>query len=201
MTDGAEISCMFVELCYRRHVPELAARNPEMLARALEVRSTVKSALDWPCDTFATLDSDYNVLEDAVFSDLINTTKLHVLEFATVFGVKRDAQLACKDAWINVADPGAFQETHIHPSMHFSAVYYVEAPENCGDLLFRSHESMTDMFPLPTDEPSQANTKTYWQKALPGSLLIFRSNLAHMVAKNKATSPRVSVAMNFTFSG
>lgn len=197
MSDKPEITCMFADLFYKTQLPEVAVKNSEMCARALDVFAKVKRTVEWDCDTFATLDSEYNALEDPLFADLITTTRQKVLEFALVYGVGEHADILCKDAWLNVANPGASQEMHIHPAMHFSAVYYVETPENCGDLIFRSHESLSDMFPLPTDSEQPANYKTYWHKALAGSLIIFRSNLAHMVAKNKSNSSRVSVAMNF----
>jgi uncharacterized protein (TIGR02466 family) len=199
MNNTAEVSCMFLELCYRKHVEELLLDNPKMYEKAMQVKKSIRPVMDWPCDTFATLDSEYNVLNDSIFDRLIKLTKENVLEFASLYGVSQERNLECKDAWINIAPPGAFQEMHLHPARHFSAVYYVETPENCGNLLFRSHESLSDMFPVPTDSVQTANNKTYWQKASAGTLLIFRSNMLHMVEKNKANTDRISVAMNFVF--
>ena len=197
MNSDAEISCMFVELSYKQYIPELADRNTEMLERALAVRSTHDTSVNWHCNTFATLGGDYNLRADAVFAPLLEAATQKVLDFAGVYGVSTASTVTCKEAWLNVADPGAFQDVHIHPAAHFSAVYYVETPENCGDLLFKSHEASTDMYPLITESSQQANNKNFWHKAVAGTLVIFRSNLAHMVTVNRASSPRVSVAMNF----
>lgn len=198
MSTPTEITCMFMDMCYKQHIPELLEQQPQMLQKALSVQADVAKVVVWECDTFSSLDSDYDLRADPLFSRLIQITAERVGQFASMYGVAENCTIVCKDAWVNVAGPGAFQEMHIHPSSHFSAVYYVEAPEDCGNLFFRSHESVADMFPLPTDTQMPANNKTYWHKPQTGTLIIFRSNLPHMVAKNNSGAARVSVAMNFT---
>lgn len=194
------ITCMFVELCYRKPLSDtVQSRNSLFAAKALELRGTVARNVDWHCDTFATLSSSYQLLEDSLFAPLIMEAGQCVAEFALNYGVKESAPLRCIDGWVNVAHPGEHQEVHIHPGSHFSAVYYVDAPDLCGNLVFRSHESLTDMQPLPTSGVAQANAKTHFHVPKTGDLLIFRSNLMHMVAPNKSSSPRISVALNFVF--
>lgn len=197
MIDQAGISCMFVELSYRQHLPELQDKNAVMHARALQLKDTVAPNTGWYCDTFATLGSQYDLRLDAVFADLLSVAGQKVLEFSTAYGVTPEASVRCDSAWVNVAGVGDFQEEHIHPASHFSAVYYVAAEPGCGDLIFKSHDASTDMFPLVTAFPQQASNKTFRVTPEPGVLVIFRSGLTHMVAKNKSDSDRVSVAMNF----
>lgn len=201
MSNTASIAHAFTELCYGCQLDDIPeALNAQFADKALELRATVKNELEWRCDTFATLDSTYALLEDPLFAPLVQSIGRHVSRFAAEYGVSDSAELRCMDGWINVAEQGEYQEVHIHPSRHFSAVYYVAAKADSGNLVFRSHESLTDMMPLPVSSTTHANCKTFSITPQTGNLLIFRSNLPHMVEKNKTQTPRISVAMNFVFA-
>lgn len=200
MSNCAEVVPLFVDLCYKEMLPTIAARNDEMRAKALLVREQVDRTVAWRCDTFATLGSAYNVLDDALFGDLVAIAQGKVLEFATVYGVQEGACATCHNAWLNVAAPNDFQEVHTHPMSHFSAVYYVHATEKCGDLIFTSPAATADMFPLPASIETNANRKLFSVTPTSGMLLVFRSNMPHMVAKNQSGGDRISVAMNFVLA-
>jgi uncharacterized protein (TIGR02466 family) len=45
-------------------------------------------------------------------------------------------RLEIERAWINVFRPGAQEPLHLHDGSLLSCSYYVEAPENCGDIAF-----------------------------------------------------------------
>jgi uncharacterized protein (TIGR02466 family) len=109
------------------------------------------------------------------------------------------SSVAVKDAWINISKPGNYQEYHIHPGSHFSLVYYIKVPENSGRIVFRSHEADKDMFPFDTHKITNINNKTVKLQPNEGDVIVFRSNLSHMVEKNMSNENRVCIAMNFKF--
>ena len=149
---------------------------------------------DWRCDTITTL-NQYDLINDQSFSNLIQTIASEVEKFSKEFGSHGKAKPI--DAWINIASPGAFQEYHIHTGSHFSVAYYVKTNSQSGNIVFRSAEADTDMFPLPLDELTPASYKTMSLPAEEGKLLIFRSNLKHMVEKNESNEDRISISANF----
>lgn len=194
------IGCMFVELCYRKALSDMVqANNTQFAEKAMVLKNNVSPNVDWCCDTFATMNTEYKLINDPLFAPLVSEVGQAVADFAAVYGLRDGAVLSCIDGWINVALPGDYQEMHIHPGCHFSAVYYVDAPEECGNLVLRSHESLTDMHPIPSLEVTQAGAKTFFQTPKTGDLIVFRSNLPHMVATNKSNAPRISVTLNFAF--
>ena len=166
--------------------------------KALELRSQVSPNNEWQCDTFNTLGS-YDLSADPMFLDLHITTMLKVLEFAGNYGDLKNKTIECVGSWINVSSSGNFQEYHVHTNSHFSAVYYVKVPKNCGDIVFRAHDHAGDMFPLPfsIDTEKEPAYRTYYVKPKESELIIFRSNLEHMVQKNKSNDDRISIAFNF----
>lgn len=200
------IMSWFPTLIYRTclHNFEDHNRHLEKKANELYNLSNSKSSNHWNCDTYNTLDQyDFRHDEDHYVNSLINECKRHVLAFAQQYQVDKCLEdLECVDFWFNLAPPGSYQEYHLHSNSHFSLVYYVLTPNNCGDLVFKSFESATDMFPLPIKE-SCLNDSTYKSctyKSKESTVIIFRSNLQHMVKKNLGDRNRISIAMNFKFN-
>ena len=177
----------------------LQFNNVDFIQRSMELKSSITPANNWNCDTFSTIDTTYDIFKDIIFSNLIKTATHHVFEFAINYGDMNNKTVFCNTAWVNVSSPGNYQEFHNHSGHHFSAVYYVKVPPNSGNILFRSYDHAGDMFSLPfnaTEEKDPA-FKTYFITPKDSDLIIFRSNLEHMVQKNKSTEDRISIAMNF----
>ena len=40
--------------------------------------------------------------------------------------------------WVNINRKGDFNREHVHPDCHWSGVYYVKTPANCGELRFHN---------------------------------------------------------------
>ena len=186
------ITAYFPTLIYET---ELSVDNDVLAQKALTLRNN-NSALNtsWFCDTYNTI-GEYDITKDLAFSNLIDQCQSHVKIFSKEYGIDA-AIIKNKEGWMNVAAFNEYQEFHIHPNNHFSLAYYVNVPENSGDIIFRSPESSTDMFMLPSGKESFATMKTIRIKPVVGKLIIFRSNLLHMVEKNKSHNPRISISMN-----
>lgn len=153
---------------------------------------------EWRCDTFNTFDYNHSIdqLHDNELENLINLATNHVIEFSKEFGVTR-SDINCSNYWFNIAEPGNYQEYHQHTDSHFSAVYYIQANSKSGNIVFKSFESMFDMFPVSANSQNPANFKTCFYKPINSNLIIFRSNLLHMVEKNISSEDRISFSMNF----
>jgi uncharacterized protein (TIGR02466 family) len=157
----------------------------------------------WRCDTYNTLGMyDPKNDTDTVINDLIELCKEKVQLFANQFGVTRSIlDLQCNDFWFNIAETGNYQECHQHNRSHFSLVYYVKTDEDCGNIVFKSPSAFSDMFSLHIDDKNlnKASYKSCFYKPENSLLLIFKSNLVHMVEKNKSSTDRISISMNFSY--
>ena len=47
--------------------------------------------------------------------------------------------------WANINPKGGYNRPHIHPNCHFSGVYYIKAPKNCGDIVFNDPRTLSHM--------------------------------------------------------
>jgi uncharacterized protein (TIGR02466 family) len=192
----ADLITPFIELLYSTELKS-KSRNHEFFQKALLVRDTHPKNHKWRCTTYSSLGTDYDIRNDALFNDLISECGFHVNEFAKQYGV-HNKKLVLIDSWLNVSETNNYQEYHIHNKSHFSLCYYVNTPDNCGEIVFRSHEADKDMFPLPTgDDLTLPSYKTFSLKPEAGKLVLFRSNLSHMVEPNLSQESRVSISMNF----
>ena len=153
---------------------------------------------NWLCETYNTIGT-YDICKDVEFNDFVNQCIESVKDFCKDYGIQ-NPKLSHIGGWFNVAQQGDYQEFHIHPNHHFSLVYYVSVNDDSGNIIFRSPESATDMFMLPLGNETLASMKTVTIKPEAGTLLIFRSNLLHMVEKNKSNQSRVSISFNVSLN-
>jgi uncharacterized protein (TIGR02466 family) len=190
------IVTLFPTLVYTTKLHQSPETTKQIIAKALELQQSTVPITEWQCDTFNTLGT-YDMLHDPLFKELIDTCGKEVLNFSREYGVDLK-QIEAIDAWMNVSSKGNYQEFHQHANSHFSLAYYLKIPKDSGKIIFKSHESTTDMFPLP--KPTRdcpPAYKSYHFEPEEGMLLIFRSNLQHMVEQNKSDEPRISISMNF----
>jgi uncharacterized protein (TIGR02466 family) len=199
------IKAWFPTLIFAESLTEFSIHNNYLASKAqsLKVKFNSKVNTNWACDTFNTMETyDPTQDNDQIINKFIETCKQHVLNFSKEFGVKKEIQdLECHNFWFNIAMPGNYQELHQHSNSHFSAVYYVSAEKDAGDITFKSAEHFTDMFHLPIidSDLNAASYKACSYTPINSTLLIFKSNLLHQVNKNLSGTDRISISMNFRF--
>ena len=177
------------------HEDYLQQNNSLLESESKKIFDQIKPpSSDWRCSTITSL-NHYDLKNNTIFDPLLTTITDKVKEFSKEFGCNGSAKIT--DCWINLAPPGAFQEYHIHANSHFSIVYYIKADKNSGNIVFRSAEADTDMYPLPITELTPASFKTMSLPPDENKLYIFRSNLKHMVEQNNSNQDRISISANF----
>ena len=106
--------------------------------------------------------------------------------------------LSFNACWINVNNPGNFNEQHRHPGTHLSAVYYIKALPNSGNISFIRDGRVEDYLPFnPNNTPYNAPRVS--EEVVTGKFFIFPSYLDHKVDPNFSNDERISMAFNFSF--
>ena len=180
--------------------------NKLLSKRAYQMRDESDSNVNtsWECDTWNSLNGNSYFKGDEVddvIKQLINVTIMHTEKYAVEYGADlENYKIACTDFWFNIAEPLNYQEYHQHNNNNFSAVYYVDTQSNSGDIVFKSMDSVTSSISIPKSSSSEISLleiDSCSYKPQSSKLLIFKSNLLHMVKKNLSNSDRISIAMNF----
>lgn len=202
MISNKNIRAWFPTLIYENTLTDFEIHNAHLESKAQAIRQSLPAInAGWNCDTYNTL-CHHDLLHDTdpIIQELIRVCKEHVIDFAAEYGITKPVgELHCIDAWFNIAKHGDYQEYHLHPRSDFSLVYYVKTKPKCGNIVFQNTSSIVDMYPLITEESTHASFKTCFYTPANSVLLIFRSNLSHMVEKNLSNEDRMSIAMNFRF--
>lgn len=184
-------------LCEKLSLPFDDKFNDAIYEISKQYKKTYKMNTNWFCDTFNTM--GLGLEKEKIFQDLIEETKKHASLLAEEYKINKRYKLSLSELWINVAAPGEYQEFHTHPRSHFSAVYYVKTPKNCGNIIFKPISSWVNQYEVKIFEESPTSSSICHYVPEPSMLLIFKSELTHMVTKNKSDEDRVSIAMNFNF--
>ena len=107
-------------------------------------------------------------------------------------------KLEIQQAWINIFPPGAQEAQHSHDGSLLSCSYYVDAPEDCGCLVFpdpigarRTYREFTG-----TAGDEVINRREIAVEPKPGRLVMFESWVPHYIQCNKSDQIRISIAIN-----
>jgi uncharacterized protein (TIGR02466 family) len=98
------------------------------------------------------------------------------------------------NAWINVNYQYCSNNFHRHPKSLFACVYYVKAPKDCGEIVFRRDDTQEHYFDI---EYSEHTMKSFSIFPVPGLTVFFPAYIMHMVKPNLSNDPRISIAVNF----
>ena len=105
--------------------------------------------------------------------------------------------LVISNIWFNVNRYGNSNLPHLHPMSHYSGVYYVRTPENCGNI-YLEHPALDLLYHYPNG----GKDALFIGEALEKRLYIFPSWLKHYVSPNlNKDQERISISFNTTNGG
>jgi len=139
--------------------------------------------------------NNYNIHKDNNFKILYDWIFQCVIEYANKLKYKPDFK--CVESWFNIYKKNDYQEFHTHSMSSLSAVYFLKSDsEKSSKIYFKVRRDNTLSDPVITSSDS-IDYPLVWYKAVPGRLLIFKSNLPHSVAMSNEDDTRISLAFNF----
>ena len=165
--------------------------NEAMYKKIKELETTTDSVYLSNLGGFQSATDRFDMMTtDPVFQPLRNLI-LHVIEKELNFKAKK---FEVDRMWCNVNTKDDFNMIHSHGQFQFSGAYYVKAPKDSGQIVFRDPRpaAITNEFVT-----SQFNGgEVYRIEPEEGKLLIFPSYLDHMVMPSKSDDDRVSISWN-----
>lgn len=138
---------------------------------------------------------DIFTIDDPVIKNFKLWLENEVVEFSKSYGCENSYEVS--QSWINVYDKGDFQESHVHIGFDFSGIYFLQAPEDSGKVVFENPLNIYNMRPLKSKKITDLYTESAIYAPVEGRLLLFRSNLRHGVFPNQSQNTRISLAFNF----
>lgn len=137
-------------------------------------------------------------LNDKKFQPLISAVEERFNILHKELGLSNFVNQAISEYWVNINLNEKISFPHSHPNRVFSAVYYVKAEKDCGNLVFMNPNKVVCQN-ISDDCISEYNffNATHWKITPEKNLLvIFPSWLEHYVMPNNSGSDRISIAFN-----
>lgn len=193
----AKVSLWFPTAIYEEQEVLNKWQNIQLLDHCYNMRKNAPIAgrEGWVGNTYNSHGRYDDLAASDSFQVLLDKVTNHVNEFGKLHG--SDSTFQCDGAWVNIADKGSFQEYHAHEGSVFSCVYYVNVNESSGSIRFLDPKYPT-MLDIKRSSDTELTFKHVEINPVPGTLLIFRSYLMHMVHPNMSAESRVSIAFNFS---
>ena len=114
-----------------------------------------------------------------------------------IFSMKTKFKIT--NMWVNINQRGNSNHTHMHPFSSFSGVYYIQRPENSGNITFVNPQCdlMNSFFADVEFEKFDVNNcEEYWYKGEEGDCILFPSYYKHYVTDSYSDKDRISLSFN-----
>lgn len=118
-------------------------------------------------------------------------------EYKEQVGAKGTVEL--DNIWININPKGGSNIPHVHPHSFMSGVYYVQTPNDCGNIYFENtHPVNYDWQDFKfKDFSNNVNAGDTWEfEPKENDLYIFPSWAKHGVNANTSNTDRISISFN-----
>lgn len=112
---------------------------------------------------------------------------------------QKEVEIYMTQSWANYTKPGEWHHKYSHANSIVSGVFYVNTdPKQDKIFFYRDEYKMID---IPPVEWNIHNSKSWWFETEVGGLILFPSDLQHMVQTVTADETRVSIAFNTFVKG
>ena len=122
-----------------------------------------------------------------------------------VLHINKKVNFKIINSWINIHKKGDWSQSHLHKNSCFSGVYYLNVPENSGNISFDKtivlNNLSTSTISYDYDEANYINADKVKFKVEEGLILFFPSTIYHNVDKSNSIEERYSLAFNFFADG
>ena len=142
---------------------------------------------------------DNNILENKEMKKLKQFIEKSLKKyFQNIYVPKNNLEPYITQSWCNYTKEGQFHHRHAHPNSFVSGVFYVQADETKDKIYF--YKDWYKQIQIPAKEYNTFNSESWWFKTSTNDLVIFPSNLSHMVEK-VVGKERISLSFNTFLKG
>lgn len=133
--------------------------------------------------------------------DLIFEIEERLEHLKEVFKFKNTKRLAVESMWININPPFSYNNFHTHTNSYVSGVFYVDVPENSGNIEFKHPAILQPLFVTEDifEEYNAYNSSKWIISPEQNQLIMFPGWLEHGVSQNLSEHDRISIAFNTEF--
>jgi uncharacterized protein (TIGR02466 family) len=166
------------------------------------LRSTVKvdsldlSEIKWAKNYQNWISESQNILSLDPFKELAVEIGSRVADyFYGVMNVTLDTEIYITESWLNKTEKGQSHHRHWHPNSILSGVVNIAGEVDKGGQL-KLITSLYDTLEFEINQANLYNSKSWGFPPEPGNIVIFPSNVEHLVESYEGDSPRITLSFN-----
>ena len=137
-------------------------------------------------------DPKYQILAERVYQELCEF-------FYGVMQAREHISIAFTESWFNKTERGQRHHRHWHPNSIYSGIVYLAGDETEGRTRFISSQYETVEY--NTANSNIYNSKSWSIDPVVGNMLIFPSNVEHLVEDYNSDTPRITLSFNTFLQG
>jgi len=166
----------------------------------LELKFVDKNKKDfYKNDGNITSNNNY-ILNEKPFANIKKDLDLRVQDyFNKVLSVTNSVTPFITQSWLNFTETNQYHHKHAHPNSLVSGVFYINCHEELDKIKFFKEEYKTIKFEIKNW--NLWNSESWWFTVKTGDIILFPSNLVHMVENKKGSNTRISLAFNVFIKG
>jgi uncharacterized protein (TIGR02466 family) len=145
--------------------------------------------------------ADTYILNQPVMADIKKVLDEYVTEYYNnIMCVKDKVKPYITQSWINYTKPGEYHHRHAHPNSLVSGVLYLDSNKDKDKIMFYSSDAYKRIKP-DIATWNLYNSESWWFPVGTGNLVMFPSELQHMVEQKEGKNLRTSLAFNTFIRG
>lgn len=135
-------------------------------------------------------------LKNKIIKIFVNEIQQKINEYKKIYSI--DLNLNILNLWININKYKDANASHTHPGSYISGVFYIKAPKNCGNIVFKNSNQIENFIQENIFSSfTNVNSSLYHVSPEENVLYLFPSWLEHYVEPNLSKKNRISISFNF----
>lgn len=153
------------------------------------------SQVKWAKNYNNWISESQRVIEEPQYAQFAESVFQNIYEyFHGVMQVKSGVEIYITESWLNKTEKGQSHHRHWHPNSVLSGIVYLDSQGETGRTKFIT--SNYDTFEFGMNDSNLYNSKMWSVVPEVGSMLLFPSNVEHMVEAYDGDTPRITMAFN-----
>lgn len=163
--------------------------------RPVDISGVDLSSIKWARNYNNWISETQNVLAEPEFKNLAEAVYDGLCEyFYGVMQAKDTVEIYFTESWFNKTEKGQMHHRHWHPNSIISGIVYLEADGTSGGTKFIT--SQYDTIEYSIHNANIYNSRSWTVDPEVGTMVLFPSNVEHMVAEYLGETPRVTLSFN-----
>jgi uncharacterized protein (TIGR02466 family) len=171
-----------------------------ILKAPIDIGTVDLSKVTWTKNYQNWISTDQNIIQQPEFSVVAEKVYDNLCEyFYGIMQANPDAEIYITESWLNKTESGQSHHRHWHPNSILSGIVYLAGEGDTGRTKFIT--SQYDTIEYDINESNIYNSKSWSLPVINNTMVLFPSNVEHLVEPYTGTEPRITLSFNTFIRG